>query len=60
MNPHHIGHRTVVALTCSKCGELKPGTSFDRYRRRVTDRIEYLTRRCRVCRWQHMATSLGR
>lgn len=55
-----IGERTVVAMTCGKCGELCNGTSFDRYRRKASDRIEYLTKRCRICRWRHMAESYGR
>jgi len=57
---HSIGERTVVAMTCTKCGELKDGAHFERYRRSVKDRIEYITRRCRTCRWVHMATSWGR
>jgi hypothetical protein len=60
MNPHHIGHRTVVAMTCGKCGELKTGDQYERYRRSVRDRIAYITKRCRVCRWRHMAESYGR
>jgi RNase P subunit RPR2 len=55
-----VGHRTVVAMTCSKCGELKPGSAFERYRRSAKDRINYLTKRCRTCRWRHMAESYGR
>lgn len=60
MSAPTIGHRTVVAMTCSKCNMLKPGSEFERYVRKTGERVAYITRRCRKCRWRVMESSNGR
>lgn len=51
--PIPAGHRTVLALTCTQCGELKPGAAFER-RSRLPGAPPYLDRRCQPCRWSRM------
>jgi RNase P subunit RPR2 len=51
--PIPTGHRTVLALTCTRCGELKPGAMFER-RPRLPGAPAYLDRRCQPCRWWRM------
>lgn len=48
-----IGTRTVLAMTCAGCGQLRQGAEFDRYPRKPDERA-YYDKRCRpVCRWRH-------
>lgn len=60
MSPHSalaIGNRTVLAMTCigPKChGQLHAGTNFERYRRSARDKVDYIDRRCKGCRWKHL------
>jgi hypothetical protein len=53
------GLRTVVAMTCTRCGQLRDGTAFERIPR-VAGGPAYVDRRCRTCRWAVMAGSPGR
>jgi hypothetical protein len=53
------GHRTVVAATCTRCGELKLGAAFERVPR-LPGAPAYLDRRCRSCRWATAEASPGR
>lgn len=55
-----VADRTVLAMTCGTCHRLCPGDAFDRYRRSGRDRLSYLSRRCRTCRWAHLDRSLGK
>lgn len=60
----YIGHRTVLAMTCRRCGQLRQGSEFGK--RKCRDRrgglTAYLDRRCNTtCRWRHMeANVVGR
>lgn len=50
-----IGRRTVLAMTCWRCGELKQGHEFDRFGRgRYGGGTPYIDRRCKPCRWRHL------
>lgn len=49
-----IGRRRILAMTCRRCGELKPGREFERYRRSRRDKTTYIDRRCKTCRWRHL------
>lgn len=52
-----IGSRTVLAMTCTRCGELKQGHDFERYARKPGER-PYYDKRCRnFCRWLHLERS---
>jgi hypothetical protein len=53
------GLRTVVAMTCVKCGRLQDGHRFERIPR-VAGGPPYVDRRCLTCRWARMAASPGR
>jgi len=53
------GARTILALTCQTCGQVKGGEEFER-RPRVAGGPPYIDRRCRTCRWARMAASPGR
>lgn len=53
------GLRTVVAMTCTICRQLRPGEQFERIPR-VADGPAYVDRRCRSCRWTRMEASPGR
>lgn len=46
-----ISGRTVLALTCRKCGQLAPGSAFGRHARKLTDPRTYIDRRCTNCKW---------
>jgi hypothetical protein len=48
-----IGHRTLLALSCTKCGSLLPAGAYIWTPRRPGQRA-YLDRRCRGCRWAHL------
>jgi hypothetical protein len=52
-----IAGRTVLAMTCAKCGNLKQGIEFHRHRRNSRDSIDYIDRRCRNCKWGLRAKS---
>lgn len=56
-----IGHRTVLAMTCWRCGELLPGDRFGRFRRGGRrPHVAYIDRRCQRCRWRHLEGNDGR
>lgn len=56
-----VGERTVVAMSCRQCGKLKSGDQFPRYRRSFKDRMSYVSRRCRTCWWDRLASNtIGR
>lgn len=54
-----VAHRTVLVMTCWVCGDLKPGSLFERRARKHGQRA-YLDRRCQPCRWAHLERSPGR
>lgn len=49
-----IGARTVLAATCLRCGELRPGSAFRYHRRNTRDKKAYIDRRCGTCQWARM------
>jgi hypothetical protein len=53
------GLRTVVAMTCTRCGRLQAGEAFQRIPR-LPGGPPYVDRRCRSCRWYPLAVSPGR
>lgn len=53
----YVASRTVLAMTCWTCGELKPGDAFNR---RHCGNGTYVSRRCRPCTWRHAEASPGR
>lgn len=53
------GARTVVAMTCTRCHQLKGGDAFERIRR-LPGAPAYVDRRCRPCRWTVLEASPGR
>lgn len=48
-----LGQRTILAMTCFRCGLLRGPDEFRRYRR-PKDRVPYIDRRCLICRWAHL------
>ncbi len=52
-------HRTIVAMTCTRCHQLLPGDAFQRIPRTAGGR-PYVDRRCRACRWAVLEVSPGR
>jgi hypothetical protein len=46
-----LGSRTLLAMSCRRCGILMPGKAFHRYPRRLNDRRPYIDRRCANCKW---------
>jgi RNase P subunit RPR2 len=53
----YLADRPLLAMTCRLCGELKPGTAFNR---RYCAGGTYVNRRCRPCSWRHAESSPGR
>lgn len=55
----YIGTRTVLAMTCRRCGLLRQGHEFGRRR---CNNGSFVDRRClTTCRWRHMEENqLGR
>lgn len=50
-----LGRRTLLALTCFKCGFLRKPDQFSRYTRPGDGyKTPYIDRRCTVCRWGHL------
>lgn len=49
-----IGRRTLLGMTCRRCGVFKSGNQFERYRRSKRDKTHYVDRRCKECRWRHL------
>lgn len=55
----YIGSRTVLAMTCRRCGLLRQGSEFGK---RTCNNGSYTDRRClTTCRWRHLVENvLGR
>lgn len=46
-----LGGRTLLAMTCWKCGILLPGKRFGYHYRNPRDKRPYVDRRCANCKW---------
>lgn len=51
MRALRLGQRTLLAMTCWRCGALMAGRSFGRHARKLTDPRTYIDRRCTRCKW---------
>lgn len=46
-----LGGRTVLALSCWRCGKLFQGNKFGYHVRNAKDKRAYIDRRCVDCKW---------
>jgi len=46
-----LGERTLLAMTCWRCGKLLPGNKFHYHVRNNRDKRPYVDRRCANCKW---------
>jgi RNase P subunit RPR2 len=46
-----LGGRTLLAMTCRRCGNLLPGKAFGFHLRNLRDKRPYVDRRCTNCKW---------
>jgi RNase P subunit RPR2 len=51
MTAWQLGNRTLLAISCLKCGALVQGDRVDRRARKLTDPRPYVDRRCGGCKW---------
>lgn len=49
-----LGRRTLLAMTCLKCGKLHQGSEFRYHLRNKKDKYAYIDRRCQKCQWARM------
>ena len=46
-----LGGRTLLAMSCWKCGKLLPANRFHWHVRNLRDKRPYIDRRCVDCKW---------
>ena len=46
-----LGGRTLLAMSCWRCGKLLSGNKFGYHFRNTKDKRPYVDRRCTSCKW---------